>query len=463
MDEQLISNQLQALSSVLLARSEIMARMGKSFGTQRDLYSALGYILNPGFSDYWWRYKRTSFGRRIIRAYPAACWKKPPQIQESQDPQETAFETAWAELVTQYKLFRVLRRLDVLAGIGIYGVLFFGFGGEPSEPLAPGEPLRYIRPFTSDAAQIDALVSDAKDPRYGLPETYKIKMIGAAGGEDTSIMVHHSRVLHVAEDIADGEVEGIPRLEAPLNDLQSLDLVVGGSGEMFWRGALPGHAFVAREGVQFPAAGTSAKSALDDQITSFLHNLKRYLTLEGVEVQSLAPNVSSPKEHFETLLASISAATGIPVRILIGSERGELSSEQDRDNWADLVDDRQRNFCETEILRPLVDKLIWAKALPTPAAPFMVFWPPLQAPSGEQQAATAKSVAEAANTFASGPAETVIPRTTFLQRYLGFTPAEVADMEPEIEEAEDEREEQRQEMMATKQPAPIPGQRPEAE
>jgi hypothetical protein len=187
------------------------------------------------------------------------------------------------------------------------------------------------------------------------------------------------------------------------------------------------------------------------------------LTLEGVEVQSLAPNVSSPKEHFETLLASISAATGIPVRILIGSERGELSSEQDRDNWADLVDDRQRNFCEPEILRPLVDKLIWAKALPTPAAPFMVVWPPLQAPSGEQQAATAKSVAEAANTFAAGPAETVIPRTTFLQRYLGFTPAEVADMEPEIEEAEEEREEQRQEMMATKQPAPIPGQRPKAE
>ncbi|MDX9802918.1 MAG: DUF1073 domain-containing protein [Dehalococcoidales bacterium] len=455
----MLVNELSALSRVLLARSELLSKMGKSFGTQRDLYQALGYITNPTFTDYWWRYKRTAFGRRIIRAYPVACWKRPPQVQETQDTTETAFEKEWAAFVSRTNLFLTLRRLDILAGIGTYGVLYLGFSGAPETPLKASERFLYMRPFTSNVATVERYVDDAKDERYGLPELYKVQLNNNNSKHTIDTMVHHSRIIHVAEDPTDDEAEGIPRLEAPLNDLQSLDYVAGGSGEMFWRGALPGHAFVAREGVQFPATGTTAATGLDDQITSFLHNLKRYLKLEGVDVQSLAPNVSSPKDHFDVLVSCLSAATGIPKRILLGSERGELASTEDRDNWGDLVADRQRNFCEPKILRPLIDKLVEFKVLSVPANPYIVSWPPLQAPSGEQMATTAKAVAEAANTYASGPADTVIPKNTFLQRYLGFSPEEVADMEPVLDEAEqiDEeeklhREEVQRERFAAKPP-----------
>ena len=423
---------LSSLSSVLLARTEIMSRLGKSFGTQRDLYQALGFIINPTFNDYWWRYRRTAFGRRVVRAYPVACWKRPPQIQENEDPDETTFEKAWAALAARLRIFRTLRRLDILSGIGKYGILYMGFTGKADEPLRRNEKLLYLKPLTESAATVEKLEENPRNPRYGLPLEYKITLTSPSGGVTSDLMIHYTRVLHVAEDIADGEIEGVPRLEAPLNDLQSLDLVVGGSGEMFWRGALPGTVVSAKDGVAFPAAGTTDAAALDDQINDFVHNLRRYMKLEGAELNQLAPQVASPKDHFEVLVAAISAATGIPVRILLGSERGELASTQDRENWGDAVLDRQTNFCEPEILRPLIDKLIWVGELPSPVTLYTVKWPPIQAASGKETSETAKAVAEALNAFASGAAETVVPRSTFLRRYLNFTPAEIADMEDEL-------------------------------
>jgi len=439
-DKDRIAQQLIALSSTLLARSQLMAKMGKGFGTQRDIFRALGFVQNPTFDDYWWRYKRTSLGKRIVQAYPIGCWQRHPQIQESQKPEETEFEKAWSELVKRLGLYNSIRRADILSGIGTYGILYLGFDGDPTKPLARGEQLQYLRPFTERTAQIGDLDDDRTSPRYGKPFNYKISMKDKAGTSMT-VKVHFSRVIHIAEDPDEDDYYGTPRLEAVLNDLQSLDYVVGGSGEMFWRGAFPGYGFVAKEGAVMPTG--AAATALDDAIEDFVHNLRRYLKLTNVDIHDFSPQVASPAEHFDTLISSVSAGTGIPKRILIGSERGELASQQDRDNWGDRVAERQRNFCEPMILRPLVDKLIEAGELPKPKnGEYLVSWPPIQTPDAKDTAATAKSVAEALNTYASGPAETVVPKGAFLQRYLNYTPADVEDIEAITEEIEEEYEEE---------------------
>ena len=63
----------------------------------------------------------------------------------------------------------------------------------------------------------------------------------------------------------------------------------------------------------------------------------------------------------------ISAASGIPLRIMTGSERGELASTQDDGNWASRIEERQLHFAEPMILRPLIDRLIELRALPEPS------------------------------------------------------------------------------------------------
>jgi hypothetical protein len=453
-DEKLIQN-LEVLSSTLMARSQLLAKMGKSFGSQRDIYYALGYIENPVFNDYYWRYTRTSMGKRIVQAYPIGCWQRHPQVQESQDPGETPFEKAWTALEKRLGLFYALRRVDILAGIGQYGILLLGFNGNVETPLRKGERLLYMRPLTEDTAQIGDLDENPSSERYGKPLNYKVSMKN--GNKSFSAKVHHSRVLHIAEDAEENDYLGTPRLKAVLNDLQSLDLVVGGSGEMFWRGAFPGYGFVAKEGAVMPT-GTAATS-LDNAIEDFVHNLRRYLKLTNVDIHDFSPQVASPAEHFDTLISSISAGTGIPKRILIGSERGELASQQDRDNWGDRVAERQRNFCEPMILRPFVDKLIEVGELPKPTD-YIVSWPPIQTPDAKDTATTAKAVAEALNTYASGPAETVVPQGAFLQRYLNFSPADVEDIEKltaELKEEYEQKELEEFEREMAAKPVPFGG------
>lgn len=437
MDENII-----ALSD-LVSRTNILAKMGKGYGTQRDLFAALGYELAPTFDSYWWRYKRTSMGKRIIQAFPKACWQREPQIQEDQESEQTAFEEAWSVFMDEHKVIQTLRRLDILTGIGWYGILYLGFSGAQLDmPLEVGEKFLYMRPFTSNTAEVGDLVREKSDPRYGLPLNYKIQMAGQTGSDTMITVVHHTRVLHVAEDIEEGEVLGTPRLEACLNDLQSLDYVVGGSGEMFWRGAFPGVGFLAKDGFSFPTEGVE-KTKMEDEMAEYIHGLKRYMKLKGVDIHDFATQATSPEAHYNTLVSSISAATNIPKRILTGSERGELASTQDRDNWADAVSERQRNYCEPTLLRPLLDRLIDQKVLPTPVAgQYAVSWPPIQDPSSQETSLVAKSVAEALNTYASGAAETVMPLAIYLKRYLNFTVEEVEEVEEALASQQAEMEEE---------------------
>jgi hypothetical protein len=131
----------------------------------------------------------------------------------------------------------------------------------------------------------------------------------------------------------------------------------------------------------------------------------------------------------------IAAASGIPKRLLIGSERGELSSTQDESNWNQNIQDRREQYAENAILRPLIDRLISYGVLPQPEdEDYDVQWPDLWTPSEKEKADTASSVATALKAYASAPgASTIVPERFFLRKILGW-PDE--DVEAAMEEME---------------------------
>lgn len=424
---------LATMASFIQSRTELMKKLGMSYGQQRDLYETLGWVKTPEFENYWARYKRTSIGRRLINIYPKSCWKKHPTISEDDKPEMTAFETSLSDFVSEHNVFSILKRLDILSGIGTYGALLLGFSGEfQDQPLSKGEQLLYMRPFTCDSAQIHEYDHDKTSRRYGLPKTYKIRMNSTANSgkkpEDIEKIVHYTRIIHVAEDPDENEYEGTPRLEPVLNDLYGVDLVIGGSGEMFWRGAFPGLAFLAREGYQLPSG--TAKDQMEDDITKYIHGLQRNLNLAGMDVHEIKAQLVGPSEHYETILTNILASKGIPKRIFMGSERGELASSQDREQWNDEVSDRQTNFCEPSILRPLIDRMIEVGVIDAPKdGRYIIEWPQLFQTDMKEQALTAKEVAQALTVYASGSAENYMPFPTFATKYLGMTLEEVAEAE----------------------------------
>ncbi|MEW5724775.1 MAG: phage portal protein [Thermodesulfobacteriota bacterium] len=431
MDVKEIRERLQVLTATV-SRAALAGMIGQSYGGDRDIYSALGYKRTLVFEDYRLRYERQGLAGRVVDAPCDATWRVHPRVTESAG-EETDFEKAWDELVKRLQVWSVLKRADKLAGIGQYGILLLGFNdqGDLSAPVERAGELLYSQPYYEADAAVATLVTDRFNPRFGLPETYTLKTGGLQGQAVATINVHWSRVIHIAEGRASSNIYGTPRLKRVYNDLQALELVAYGSSEMFWRGALPGRALILDKEAEV------AEEDLDKlklELDAFEHNLRRWLRLQGMTVQDLAPQVADPSQHVDVFLTLISAATGIPKRILSGSERGELASSQDESNWNVLIDSRRRDYGENVILRPFIDRLIEVGALPSPKEPYAVEWPDIFEPSEKEQAETGRIRTESLGRYVSSPgAETILPPKVFLRKVLKLTDDEIKDIEKSLE------------------------------
>jgi hypothetical protein len=156
------------------------------------------------------------------------------------------------------------------------------------------------------------------------------------------------------------------------------------------------------------------KAALDDEIQKYLHDFERYLKTEGLDIEQLTSQVSDPEKHIDAQIKFISIATGIPKRILEGSERGELASSQDSESWNNKCDTRRRNHVENNILRPFINRLGDVGVLDVPEV-YEVEWPDLESQSDEAKAKVAKDRVEAIVKYADSPtAPLVVPQRELL-------------------------------------------------
>ena len=158
-----------------------------------------------------------------------------------------------------------------------------------------------------------------------------------------------------------------------------LEKLVGGSAEMFWRGARPGYQGIINEDYQLTP---EVEAGLKDQLDEYENNLRRILLNEGLELKGLAPQVADPKDHVDVQIQMISSITGIPKRILTGTERGELASGQDITSWYSTIYSRREEHAEQSIVRPFVDKMIELGILPEPVTEeYQIRWADLFADS----------------------------------------------------------------------------------
>lgn len=427
------SRQIMTLASTMVSRAQMAASLGSSYGGERDLYTALGYNKTPTFSDYYAKYDRQDIARRIVKAPVDSAWRKKPLITE-QGEDESAFDKAWADLVKNTNMYHYMARVDRLSGIGEYGVLLLGIGDgqdDLKQPVGKGKELLYMRPYSENNAEIITWVTDVTDPRYGQPEMYRLKPSNADRSKVSSVDVHWTRCVHVAEGTEEDDVYGTPRLKCVYNRLQDLETVTGGSAEMFWRGAFPGLGFMADSDAAWDP------QVLDDmrtEVENYMHGLQRYLRLKGVSIDQLAAQVADPRGHVDILLDLIAGATGIPKRILIGSERGELASSQDENNWNSRVDERRDDHVEPMIIRPVVDKLIEVGIVPPPSDQYTVEWPDIISPDEVDEAEVALKKTEALAKYASSPGvDILMPPEFYLKKVLGYTQDDIDQMQDQAQ------------------------------
>lgn len=427
------NDQMQAMQELIGWARQGMSRVlrGSQYGGARDLYEALGYEKELTFQHFYTQYMRQDIAAAIINRPVTATWRGPVQVLEADDDETTPLEAAWEALDDDLGLKSKFVRLDKLAGLGKYAVLFLGFsdtknvqGLENAVAVSKGLKLLYVRPLSEANATIHTWETDPTNERYGMPKLYKLR-IASPGTEDVrELKVHQSRILHVAEGLLEGNLFGQSRLEPVFNRLKDLEKLVGGSAEMFWRGARPGY-----HGNIDPNAQMSEvdKDKLRIQLDEYDHNLRRFLVGSGINIQELTSQVSDPQYHVDVQIQMISAATGIPKRILTGSERGELASSQDRDNWLSFIVSRRQEFVEPTILRPFVNLMIKYKVLPAPLkGSYSIAWEDLWAVNDKEKAEIGRIRADALKLYASDlTTMQMLPPDMFYKLIMGLSAEEI--------------------------------------
>lgn len=432
------------LMEEFVSRTMMSAALGQSFGGKRDLYVSCGYKKDLSIQDYADLYARGDIAKTIVNAYPDACWEGEPVLREEKPASRrniaeasTPFEKAWEELADEVDVARAFLEADRLSGVGRYGILLVGTDdGQPLDtPLKRAGAVTYLRPFGEAALKVDSWETDTRSPRYGRPTAYQVQVSGVddlmgtgsqAPGDSSSFRVHYTRAVHLAEGLEDSLVFGTPRLKGIWNRVTDAHKVLGGSAEMFWLGAFGPTIFNAS-----PDGEMEDIEQIQDRVQKMVHGLQRYFFGQGIDVKQLSPSVVDPRNHILIQLQFISAFTGIPMRILLGSERGELASTQDERAWQRRVAQRRTRYCHPYIIRPFVRLVVDAGIVPSPKAgpaKFWTEWSEADTMDAQAMATVGASRTTAMSAYLQGGVDQMVGPEEFLVRVLGFEPWEAEEM-----------------------------------
>lgn len=388
-------------------------------------------------------------------------------------------------------LYAALEELDVASGIAQYAVALLGFndGKELSEPVAgiveentfdqkaeltktgkvklgkkpdyskdqvynltvnadseevpeDGLALDYIRVFTQVNARITAFEANRSSPRYGLPTKYHLTYDDTAVLDDSfgrtrySEEVHWSRILHVPSDggVSSSKVFGMSRLQQIFNDLLGERKISGGSPEGYWKMCFTSLVF--ETAANLGGSPKINKQQLKETIQDFQNGLQKFMLATGLSAKSIAPTVVDPTPHHNLMIERICVNRGWPVRLFKGSERGELSSEQDTIEWNTRVNGRRNRRCTPAILAPLANRLILVGALPEPEQLYAI-WPDTTVSTPQAQATLATTRQDAIGKFVDKGSHVMTPQD-FLTRELNYSDEEAEAILDALEKMQDE-------------------------
>lgn len=442
--------------NALLRRMDLLK--GTSFDTRRDIDDECGYPNTNQITvqDYRDMYDREAIAARVVECLPRESWAVEPTVFEDEDSDNiTEFEQAFADLGKNLRgkswyqdqesspIWEYLQRADERSGIGWFGGILFGIddGEDLRAPVESVERavltnnqdvpkngvernLLFLRVFDESLIEVTHWENKESSPRYGQPTEYNITFAdpndilhGGSGVNRANAPVHWTRFLHLADNLGSSEIFGTPRQQPVWNRLYDLRKVYGGCGEMYWRGALPGISLETHP--QLGGNVSLNRSELRSEMEQYMNGLQRYMMLKGMTANSLAPQVVDPSPQVDVLLTAICIKMGIPKRIFMGSERGQLASGQDDATWNDRLAFRHNRYLTPRMVVPFVDRAIQLHILPEPKG-YSCVWPDLNALTDLEKADIAVKRTEALTKYVAGSVESIVAPMDFLTRIIGF-------------------------------------------
>ena len=461
-----LSRSFTTMSEIYYSRERLQRRKNPEV-TRRDYHRAFGYRSYLLGVDCHEIYRRTGVGRRAVDIFPDLVWSESPVI-ESNDNNEidTDFEKAFLMLANEIDLWHYFSRWDKLSRMGYYSALFLGFndGKDPKEPVVmdPGLKLLYVQPYGEWNIDIELYGVDRQDENYAQPLYYQLtaqtpgQVIRKATSrgrkvQDTQERVHASRVLHLAEGLLENDIVGYPKLMSITDTIADLRKVLGSSAETFWlngRGILSANA---------ESEGTiENEKEMREQFAKYTDVLERVLMTQGVDVKMLTQAVDSPLDHVTSLLDVTCCGLGVPKRIFIGSERGDLASSQDMEEFHRALKGQTSQYHDSLMLKPFIRKMVNYGVLPRIDLNMVkIKWPSINTQSSAAIAAYAMQISQAIRNYLQVPgAEMLMSPKQYIEDVCKLEYREDEVQEALEREREEMEKQQKMEMELMPPPAP---------
>jgi hypothetical protein len=294
----------------------------------------------------------------------------------------------------------------------------------------PKRKLVYIRVFPETQARVVAYESNRRSPRFGRPTMYAVTFQDpnnypsgggvAVGYTPTTLNVHWTRMVHVVDNYhqaTSSEIAAAPRMRPVLNHILALEKVYGGSGEAYWTSSVP--KTVIETHPQLGGDVNINKAELRNELENLHNSLQKFLILMGMAAKTLPPQIVDPTAYAKVHWEAIAIKLGVPMRILLGSERGELSSAQDDGENNDNVRGRNTSWTAPKLIVPMVNRCILLKCLPAPEQ-FSLWWDDQEVLDPAQKATVAKTRAETMALWVEKSLGSLIGPQDFLVEELGY-------------------------------------------
>lgn len=414
--QSVINARAARLNKIQVQLADLSSRMGSfshglQYGGDRDLYAVGGYPRELNYEKFRGLYDRDPLAGQIVDVPAETTWRKPPEVTEKDVAPDapTAFMKDWTDIVDRLGVWRKCQQVDTLARIGQFAVMLIGANEQDDRLLAQpltakngSKDLLYLSVFGQKYARIATWTTSPTDPNYGRPEKYDIDLSsGVSGFKGGSISVHHTRVIHVAEGLLDDEVYGREALRRVYNDLHDFQKIATSTAEGFWQrvaGIL--QAITIPQGEDWRGLSDDDLDKLEKSLQELFHDMRKTFVGQGVKLERLAESEPNPEGSMNMYLRRLGAGSGIPSRILFGSETGERASTEDWKGFYGSIEERQLQHAEPAILRPLINRLLEFNLIAKPTTigrgAYLIQWPKLAVDSDLDRATASRTRAETA-------------------------------------------------------------------
>lgn len=362
----------------LIQRSLATIAPGSFTGQKHDHYKDFGFPATVDFNLLYAMYTRNSLAKSAVDKTIRKTWQdlpwlleKPRDGSEGAVKKETRIEKAIRQHFTAIRFWSKVMEADRRSLVGAFGgVILRVADGKPTD-----KPLTKVRnglnalvdiiPFWEGQMKVTKWDTDQKSLTYGDPlefqydeGSFDARKNGTIkqnpGSLSRQLTIHPSRVVIWSQD---GSMDCEPALKAGINDLISIEKIVGAGGEGFWKNAKQAPILEMDKEADIlkmaKAMGVDPKNIADimnDQVAGWQKGFDELLMVQGMTAKLPKVELPDPEHFFMNALQSFAASFDIPLKVLVGTQTGERAATEDASQWNQTCNFRRKNTVVPNIL-----------------------------------------------------------------------------------------------------------------